>query len=313
LNGAIKTIELLKALRYELEKQIVPASAEELSQRLDPLSIGLSHQWPVVGPDTRMFRIRSIVDKPVSTNDVREPPLDLSPIGRLNERGQSVLYLADSPDTAFAERGACAGDYVLSEWRVSAEKLAMANGGIPPTMLSERLPHEATDRNLKFFPKEGAEEIQKFFREIYTLDVGKNLFLYRWSIACGLVNGFSHKCDREDAGETPEGLTRWDGRCPLSAIAYPSVRTDKKSLNFAFNDRGRLHVKLDHVQWVHRFEDGSHTSLDFANSWDRENVIHWQNRPAQFQLKAGEKAKIIKIAETVWRYETEDGSIPWFG
>jgi hypothetical protein len=312
LKDPQQTIELLKALKYDLEKQIVPDSAENLRQRLEPLSIGLSHQCPVVGIRTRMFRVRSMAHKPVLINDVREPPPHLSPIGRLNDEGQSVLYLADSPDTAFAERGVAAGDYVLSEWRVTAEKLAMANGGIPPTMLLERFRQEASDKELKFFPKEGAEEIQSFFRDIYTLDVHDNLLLYRWSIACGLVNGFSHKCDRKDGGETPEGLTRWQGRCPLSAIAYPSIRTDKKSLNFAFNDRGRLCIKLDHVQWMHRFEDGSYTSLDFANSWDNENVIHWQKRPAQFQLKEGEKAKLTKIAENAWRYETDDGSIPWF-
>ena len=305
-------IDLLKALKHDLERRIVPTSAEEISQRLELLSIGLSQQCPVLGAGARMFRIRSMREKPTLINDVREPPPEISPIGRLNEKGQSILYLADSPDTVFAERGAHAGDFILSEWRVTAEKLAMANGAIPPAIVAKRFPSQVSGVTPKFSPKADADEIQNLFREIYTLDVRDIPLLYRWSIACGLVNGFSHKCDRKDAGETPEGLTRWKGRCPFSAVAYPSIRTEKKSLNYAFNDRGRLHLKLDHLQWIRRFEDGSYTSLDFSNSWDNENVIHWENRPAQFQLKAGEKAKVAKIAETVWRYETEDGSIPRF-
>jgi RES domain-containing protein len=308
----MKPLELLDVLKSEFAKRIVPQSGEELSNRLDPLSVGLIHQVPVLGAGARMFRIRAMGQKASSTNDIREPPPDAAPIGRLNEKGQSALYLADSPDTAFAERGAAAGDYVLSEWRVTANKLALANGAVPPAILAQRFPKQDFKKDPNFSPRQDAETVQHFFREIYLLDVGENPLLYRWSIACALVNGFAHKCDRVKTSETPEGFTHWQGRCPLSGIAYPSVRTNQKSLNYAFNDRGREHVKLDHVQWVRRAQDGSYSSLDFANEWDADNVICWQNRPAHFQLKQGESAKITKITETAWKYETADGSIPWF-
>lgn len=66
------------------------------------------------------------------------------------------------------------------------------------------------------------------------------------------------------------------------------------------------------LQWVRRMEDGSYSSLDFANSWDSENRISWQSRPANFQLKAGERSKVTKIAENIWVYESADGSILGF-
>ena len=250
--------------------------------------------------------------KPILIREVGAPAPTESPIGRLNDERQSVLYLADSPDTAFAERGSVPGYFCLSEWRVTAAKLAMANGGIPSN-ISERFRKEGSKIGPpEFIPRTDAEAILNLFREIFTLNVQENLSLYRWSIACGLASGFSHKCDRAGAVETAEGITRWEGRWPFGTIAYPSVRASQTPLNFALNDHGKSHVKLHHVQWVQRFDNGFYTSLDFANEWDDHNVIHWQNRPAKFQLKRGEAAMVTKVAETMWRYETTDGSIPWF-
>ena len=71
------------------------------------------------------------------------------------------------------------------------------------------------------------------------------------------------------------------------------------------------HIRLDNVQWVRREKSG-YISLDFANRLDSAKAISWQNRPANIQLKSGERGKVTKIAETVWKYETENGSIPWF-
>jgi len=312
LSQSAKVTELLGSLKKELREGATPQSVEGLRERLDPLSIGLIHQCPTLGAGARMFRIRAMAEKPKSLDNVGQPPPELSSIGRLNEKGESVLYLGDSPETAFAERGKLGGVFILSEWRVTAEKLALANGAIPPAILAQRFPKQEFEKDPNFLPKPEAEKIQDFFRDIYTLDAGNNSLLYRWSIACASVNGFAHKCDRVEGGQTPDGLTRWQGRCPFGGIVYPSVRTNQKSLNFALNDHGRSYVKLDHVQWVRRDENGSYISLDFANDWDGKKIIHWQNRPANFQLKAGEKAKVTKIAETVWRYDTEDGSIPWF-
>jgi hypothetical protein len=307
------TVEAMRSLEQELRGRIVPTSIEGLSERLEPLSIGLSQRIPVAVLDTRMFRVRRMDHKPALIDEVGAPPPKGSPVGRLNGEGQSVLYLADSPDTAFAESRATAGEFCLSEWRVNVQKLAMANGGIPQTMLAERFPNDIDEgKHLVTLPNANDERVLNLFREIYTLEVGEDRSLYRWSIACGLVNGFSHQCDR-DAAKTADGLTHWNGRYPFTAIAYPSMRTDRTSLNYAFNDVGRSHLRLDHVQWVRRAEDGSYASLDYANSWDNENRISWQNRPATFQLKPGERSKVVKIAETTWRYETGDGSTPWFG
>jgi hypothetical protein len=131
--------------------------------------------------------------QPEFVDEVGAPPSDKSPIGRLNDAGQSVLYLADSPDTAFAESRSSAGEFCLSEWRVNVPKLAMANGGISPAMLAQRFPNEIYQGEQPLpLPTAADEMVLSLFREIYTLDVDNDRQLYRWSIACGLANGFSH-------------------------------------------------------------------------------------------------------------------------
>jgi hypothetical protein len=308
---------IIAGLEKELLSKIVPRSVEELHERLNPLMIGVIHQIPVILHDTRMFRVRRIPHKPASIDEVGAPPITAASTGRLNNEGQSLLYLADSPGTAFAEANVVAGEEVcLSEWRIDVPLLATANGGIPPTMLAERFSKKKTgSREQPSIPTAIDEEILSLFRKIYTLDVGKNPALYRWSIAAGLAGGFSHQIERT-ATEMLDGNTHWTGRYPLAAIAYPSVKLNLTAVNFAFNDQGRTHVRLDHVQWVRRLQGGdggSFTSLDFANRWDGRGQILWKNRPANFILKSGERAKMTKVAENTWSYETSDGSLPWYG
>ncbi len=301
------TTEILTGLESELQSGVAPSSIKELSERLDSLSIGLNRQIPWFVFDTRMFRVRRMVSKPLVIDEVGAPPEDKSPIGRLNDERQSVLYLADSPDTAFAESRVTAGEFCLSEWRVDVPKLAMAHGGIPSDILAQRF----EGAELRSHQQEFDHHILNLFRQIYILDVHKDPYLYRWSIACGLVNGFSHKFERTDTKEI-NGQTEWNGRYPFAAIAYPRVRKNLESLNYALNDYGMTKVRLDNLQWVRRRDDGSYNSLDFANSWDSEGLIIWQKRPARFQLEQGESATVTKITETEWKYETANGSIPWF-
>jgi hypothetical protein len=307
-------IDIMRELERDFENGVVPKSAEELGDQLEPLSIQLRQHVPVLFRDSRMFRISKVRNcKPDSIDKVGAPPPNIAPMGRLNDKGQSVLYLADSPDTAFAERRAELGEFCLSEWRVNVEKLGLANGGISQTTLAQRFPEDIyLGQSPEFIPRECDERILNLFRRIFTLDVRDNTALYRWSIACGMVNGFAVRCDLQNVEEMVNGMMKWTGRYPFAAIAYPSVRTDRTSLNYAFNDRGMRNIKLDHLQWVRREEDGSHVGLDFANTWNQAGVISWQNRPANIQLKSGERGKFTKIAETVWKYETEGGRIPWF-
>lgn len=139
-----------------------------------------------------MFRVRKMQTKPDYVSEVGAPPAGVTPIGRLNAIGRSILYLADSPDTAFAESRATAGEFCLSEWSVTAEKLAAANGGLSIDTLVEQFPKDIYGGGgVPPMPSTDDEKVLDLFREIYTLDVGVDGSLYAWSIACGLVNGFS--------------------------------------------------------------------------------------------------------------------------
>jgi len=260
-----------------------------------------------------MFRVLPMERKPENIKRIGIPPLDRATIGRINDEGKPVLYLADSPDTAFAEARATSGDFCLSEWRVTAEKLALTNGGISQDLFSSAFLSEGGNAGIVFpTANKGDEQTLKLFRKIFTLPVNEDRTMYRWSIACGMANGFAHICDRGVVQEV-NGNTIWPGRYPFAAIAYSSVRSDRFSVNYALNDKGRANIKLNHVQWVHRSEDGSFTSVDFSDIWDQDGRINWRNGPAKFILKPGEQTTVVKTSETTWSYETADGSIPWFG
>jgi hypothetical protein len=126
-----------------------------------------------------------------------------------------------------------------------------------------------------------------------------------------MTNGFAHVCERTKTEQIGVN-TEFHGRYPFSGIAYRSARTDKPAINFAFNDLGQTYLRLNHVQWVKRYSDGSFSGLDIAHTWNEQGALRWMGRPAQFQLQSGQAAKSTKIAENTWAYENLDGSIPVF-
>ncbi len=258
-----------------------------------------------------MFRVTNWCGKPTRTSDVGAPPLARARIGRLNDVGQSVLYVSDSPDTAFTEVRATSGQFCLAEWRTQPERLALTNGGMPLALLRARFPNncDAPEESTPAGSKD--DQLVDLFRRIFTLQVGDNHERYRWSIACGLACGFAHLCERTAAKEI-DGNTVWSGRYPFSGIAYASIRAEKDAINFAFNNFGQTLLHLDNVQWVELHSDGSFSGLDFASAWDAHGLIAWQHRPARLQIQSGGSARLVKVAETVWKYETDDGSIPHF-
>lgn len=283
----------------------------QIAKRLEPFSIGLRQRVPVLKAGARLFRIRVIGAKPQSVREVGPPPKGAAPIGRLNEAGESVMYLADSPDTAFAEVRATTGVYCLSEWRIQQPKVALANGGIPLDLLRKHFPAEFDPRSVSLG---GVEDpgVLDLFRTLFTLPVETNASAYRWSIACGLVNGFAAICGRT-ATDSVGGNTRFTGRYPFSGIAYASMRKDRQAINFAFNDLGLTYLRLDHVQWVKRDSDGHFAGLDFASNWTADGTIDWQGRPAHYKLQPGAAAKMVKNGPTSWTYEQLDGELPEFG
>jgi hypothetical protein len=227
-----------------------------------------------------MFRIQPAGEKPLNISSVGAPPNGSPKAQRLNEAGQTVLYLSDSPATAFAERGALPGECCLSEWTTTAEKLLMVNGGIPP------------------------EAMLQFFRQ--NISEGRDPFPLTpkdEQILSARSNGFSHEC--EVTGKTEaNGITQFQGPFPFAAIAYPGVRTDPIALNFALNDRGRSLVHLNYVQWIRISPEGKWEILDFADRWDASGDLLWTGKPG-FVLKPGARARVIKTSATEWCYEID--------
>lgn len=246
--------------------------------------------------------------KAASRNEVGAPPPGLAPLGRLNCQGDSVLYLADSPATAFAESRAAPGHYCLSEWVTTAERIALANGGFDSSELNS------------FFgapiPSDGApiggeedREVEALYREIFSLDATDDPKLYWWSIACGRVNRFAAKCGRTGS-RMVHGNTVLEGEFPLAGIAYLSVQKERQSLNCCLNDLGMTYVELVNVQWVSLGSDGKYASLDIATSWEADGSLNWSGRPANLILGPGQTAQLRRMSETVWEYRTVDGALP---
>jgi hypothetical protein len=296
--------ELIDAtLAAELTKRIVPLSVDALAARLAPLTMDLRQRVPVAFRGFPMFRIQPAGEKPLNISSVGAPPNGSPKAQRLNEAGQTVLYLSDSPATAFAERGALLGEYCLSEWTTTAEKLLMVNGGIPPEAMLQFFSQNISEGRDPFPLTPKDEQILSFLREIYTLDADSDKLLYRWSIACARSNGFSHVCELTGKAEA-NGITQFQGPFPFAAIAYPSVRTDPIALNFAFNDRGRSLVHLNYVQWIRISPEGKWEILDFADRWDASGDLLWTGKPG-FVLKPGARARVIKTSATEWCYEID--------
>ena len=303
--------DLIDALLRELVTGSVPTSTVAIAERLNPLSVGIRHKTPILARGARLFRVTNWCGKPSRIKDVGAPPRDKAPMGRLNDVGQSVLYVADSPDTAFAEACATPGTFSLTEWRTQPARMALANGGVQLALLKSRFSND-------FDPPAGStnggpndDQVLNLFHQIFTLQVDSDHTRYRWSVACGLACGFAHQCERTATKEV-DGNTEWTGRYPFAGIAYASTRIDKEAINFAFNNFGQRLLHLENVQWVERHGDGSFSGLDFASSWDTDESIAWQGRPARLQIQPGGSARLVKVAETVWKYEALDGAIPCF-
>ena len=302
--------DLAASVLAEIRAARPPKSIAAAFDILKPTNLGMEMRIPILKSGARMFRIRQMSAKPTHIREIEAPPVGIAPLQRLNDQGQSVFYLADSPDTAFAEARSAAGEYCLSEWRTNQQKIALVNGGFDRQSLARFFPSDFTAENLRLGGV-ADDLVERLFADIFTLSAGSDPRMYWWSIACGQANGFSHACERTENREM-DGNTCWTGRFPLAGIAYPSTRKSKNAVNFAWNDLGRTYLLFDHVQWVRRELDGSFTGLDIATSFSSDGRLFWANRAPNLVLQAGQSARVTKIAETKWSYENLDGTIPIF-
>lgn len=297
-------------IRLAVTSGVAPQSVESIARQLEPLTTGLRQSLPVLTAGARLFRVRQMCNRPNSTHEVGLPPRGIAPVNRLNDEGESVLYVADSPGTAFAEARAESGVYCLSEWRVQRPKVLLANGGIPLSLLRARFPNNF-DATGSIVDGSEDQDVLALLTNLFTLEVNADRTVYRWSIACGLASGFAAICDRTSKDEV-DGNTNLCGRYPLSGIAYASMRMKQQAINFAFNDLGSTFLKLDHVQWVEWRADGNFSGIDYGSVRHKNGAIEWQGRAARYLLGHGSAARVVKVDATTWQYEQFDGEIPVF-
>ena len=301
--------QLLDAIAKELKFVGAPRSIEVLGRPLKRLLIGTRWPIPTLSAGARLFRVRRTQRPARSIAEVGAPPKGEVGIGRVNNAGDSVLYLSDTPDTAINELRLGAGCYCLTEWRVTEPHVGLANGGISEEDL------------LMLFGMETQpvadvgglvdSEVRDLFRSIFTLLPNHEPALYRWSISAAMAGGFAHAYERTGRSER-NGVTVFEGLYPFAGIAYASVRTDKRRVNVASNDLGQAYVTLRNIQWIARRDDGSIAGLDFATSWNPDGRISWLSRPANFSIPPGGAARLTKVSEAALTYESLDGHLPDF-
>jgi hypothetical protein len=301
--------QVLDAIAKELNSVGAPRSIEELAPPLKRLLIGTRWPMPTIGAGARLFRVRRTQHPPSAIAEIGAPPKGKAGIGRVNNAGDSVLYLADTPDTAINELRLGEGCYCLSEWRVTEPRVGLVNGGISEEDLLAVFGPE--NKPIADVGGQIDGEMRDLFRSIFTLVPDCDPALYRWSISAAMAGGFAHACERTGRSER-NGGTVFEGLYPFAGIAYASVRSDKRCVNFAFNDLGQTYVTLRNVQWIDRSADGSIAGLDFATSWNPHGRISWLGRPAKFSIPSGGTARLTKLREAAWTYESLDGHLPDF-
>lgn len=300
---------LLDALTAEVRAADASRSVAELERSLNRLVIGTQWSLPTIGAGARLFRVRKMARKPTTVAEVGAPPEGVASAGRVNEPSCSVLYLADTPATAISEVRSGEGTYCLTEWRVIGKGMMLANGGIVEGDLEAVFGHG--DQARADVGGVVDDEVRQLFSSIFRLTPGDDPSLYRWSIAAARAVGFSHLCERT-ARSDEGGHTSLEGRHPFGGVAYVSVRSDRRRVNFAFNDVGQKHVELVNVQWVEHHGDGETSGIDFASSWGADGAIQWLGRPANLVIAPGGGAKLTKVDASVWKFETIDGEVPGF-
>jgi hypothetical protein len=301
----------LAAIENAFDTGHIPGSIDDAFREIKPLTINVQHRVPTLPQYWRMFRARKMSEKPLGMSDVGAPePHKVLKMGRLNDRGQSVLYLGDSPHTALCEINATEDEFCLSVWEVVARKLACANGGLHPDFLDGVLPHDYSEQlHLVRSVSEREDALLAFIRKVFMATLGGDA--YRWSIACGTASGFSCHFDRKTEREIG-GNMHWEGAFPFGAIAYPSIRTDKVAVNYAMNAYGIRCIIPRQMQWIRLDADGMITGLDFADSWGPSGNIHWKDRPANILDATTDPAGEINTGDNPWKRDAEDEYIPEF-
>ena len=170
LNKKLLQIEYLNEIANEIKhshsKEFIKNKLSYLLEFYDLLNFSFNYETPY-------FRARKTINgKPyLSTSDTYYPPNNLTNAGRLNEKGDSFLYLSMSLDTALSEINATDGDIVQVSAYVTKRK-SLTLGVIGEFYRSSRGSASLLDKAHSF-------KISNFVRELSIKDRGLALsFLY---------------------------------------------------------------------------------------------------------------------------------------
>ena len=146
-------------------------SIEEIKDMLTPILRGYYSTGWKIKSGVRLFRIR-ICSQPNNMCELLYPPLDLTPLGRVNRPGNPVLYCCGSRNAPFFEsRPVVGASAVIAHWITTDPMFMNGVGYTTKTLigLGSTLRHSQWESKPVEVPDHAAnEEIAEFLAETFT-------------------------------------------------------------------------------------------------------------------------------------------------
>lgn len=321
-----------KEIFDRIEAELAALTIDEIKERIQPLTKGISITSPIFDPGTFLFRARRVDEKfspqiTIKKNDLIYPPKDISKLGRLNRAGEQRFYCSMNKESVFFELQNLAkgNEIILTFWKTT-ERLLVNNIGYTDFVFQQlgakrpvpkwdsktaepsnphqtaalaEWPKEIRDVALS---KEKNREIQEILSRYFMHTVGNSeLDRYKLTAAIGEVHlGKINNSSHQFAG-----------------LLYPSVRMWANGDNLAllpwFVDKHLEFRKAVHIR-VENSENKKFdiTYLNSASSFDESGHLIWLGRLPNWTIEPGQhcRATVVKGPDEDGDYSADKNGEP---
>ena len=258
--------EIHRAIEAFRAVELRSVNVEELKQMLKPIFHGYAKRLGHLRAGTIVYRGREYEEKPKNISDLREPPIQIARMSRVNRENNPFFYCCTTYDAPFFELDVRTGDtIVLSRW-ITTESLALNNIGFTKNSFLQLRANRATPSygEIEMQVPESNSAVDDFVNGEFIKKVprGKeNEYLYKPTVAIAEMMFQDEMFD---------------------ALLYPSIAKNGNADNFAIKPRclNENKLKIEGVDYVHidsvYHDDIYVTQLDLADSFQNDGTIEWK-------------------------------------
>jgi hypothetical protein len=272
------------------------ATIEQIKDMLTSVIRGHVVHAPSFDPGLRLYRARKFAkmpdSKPLNLSEVWYPSRDLVPMGRVNRKGEPVLYCATLKETAIFEVQPSPGEMVAVGTWLTTKPLQVNHVGYTNTTFqalgSVRRDVTWGKTSSVRVDELANREITEFLSQTFCCRITDgNEHLYKLTIAIA---------EKMFLGELFQGLV------------YPTIQMRANADNFAiktdFADSGLVFQNIEFLR-VDSAADFSFnvTTQDFANQLGSDGQILWKGRPGHWAVPPGQA---IQVSVENGRYVAHD-------